>query len=1564
MALVASLLAVVGVVAGVSPAAAAACGTGSTPNSINVAPLQGSIFTADFPPGKQALDGLYEGWQITNSTGAALNGAWVKIDNFTGGVVYRPTVEDGVDQLVNLGNGASDYSYFFLGATAETLAAQSHTVQVFDRRPDLPGAIELCNRTFTYTEVRDTIQANANKVDVSTSVANPPALGAIMTMTVTGNLGNVGSQDILRLSPASIATGTKAWPANVLELTAVNINVSLNGAAAQNHPHQLQHSVTNGGSSIPYTATYTFRIIGTRPANTEISPVAYVGSGTQIKHADVDGYATNNAIQPIQPPVNTTVVNKSANRTKVANQFATNVTYTLTATNSSTTQAASLDSFVDTLPSGVSYVANSAQFNGVSTSNPSISGSQLTFVGPFSIPANSSRTLTYVVTFASGLSGTKTNSAYGLIGTTQIDTTVSTSTNVPATSTITVQQPPATVADSYTTLANTTLTVPASGVLSNDNLGTASTLSLVTSPSNASSFTLNTNGSFSYTRTTNTSGTDSFQYRLTDDLGQVSTATVTVNTTPIAIDNSGTTTANTPLVVSPSGILGNDIGTGLTVLSSTSTTNGTVTVNANGSYTYTPNAGFSGTDSFTYVARDSSTLSSNTATVNLTVTPTATNDSYSTPFQTTLTGSTVLANDAGSALGSTSLVSGPSNASNFTLNADGTFTYVPQAGFAGTDSFTYRATDSSGQLTNIATVTINVAMPSGPVAAADSYTTSANTTLTVPATGVLGNDTGSSVTVTSNTNPSHGTVTVNADGSFSYVPAAGYSGPDSFTYTITDGFGRTSTATVQLTVTPTANDDSYTVVSGNTLTVPAAGILTNDVGSTLQVTSNTTPSGGTVTVNPNGSFSYTPSALFEGTDTFTYTVTDASGQTSTATVSILVTNAPPVAVDDTATTSANTPLTIPVVGNDSDPDGHPVSVMGVGTPLSGGSASFTGTTVTYTPPSNFTGYDLVSYTITDGHGKTDTAWVKIFVTVAPDGSSPSDTNGAPGTLIGNDSMLIVGIGGPNPGTGLTDHTQVVNTQPVRFSNQQLVIKLQNGFRPAVGDTFDIVTFAGSVPDPKYTGAFGRVYGQVMPDGVVLEVQYLSDRIRLEAVRAQFVVPTTDAVDATAGDATCASAGGDCTVRAAVMESNALAGRGAVVLPPNTTVALGLAGAGEDAAVAGDLDVTDSLAILGQGSTLDAALLDRALEVRGNASFSATNLTVTRGRAQTANGGAGGIHVAGGSVGLVDVAFTDNRGDAGGGLGIATGTARMVRGRIAGGVGATGGGAYSAAPITLDGVTVESNTTTGHGGGVAVAPGGSLNLWNASVRTNTAANGGGLHVASGATAVIRTTTISANSASSNGGGISAAGATTLTEARITANTAAQGAGVHATAPLGVLRVTLDANVASTRGGGIVSSATATIDTSTLSGNRAPAGAALITDGGTSTVLSTTITANQATGPGATAVLAAGGTTTVRNSIVADQLAPTAANCAAAGGVLSSNQYNLAGDSSCGFTSTGDQQGVSAQLNGLLNNGGFAPTHKPRTTSPVLNTGAPTCTGPDQRNFARPRGTACEKGSIEL
>jgi VCBS repeat-containing protein len=203
------------------------------------------------------------------------------------------------------------------------------------------------------------------------------------------------------------------------------------------------------------------------------------------------------------------------------------------------------------------------------------------------------------------------------------------------------------------------------------------------------------------------------------------------------------------------------------------------------------------------------------------------------------------------------------------------------------------------------------------VAVNDSYNATRNTLLTIPVgIGVLANDSdvdGNPLSVTVLTGPAHGTLTLNADGSFSFNPTTNYTGSDSFTYRVSDGSGGTATATVTLNIAntntaPVATNDSYTTNEDTTLNVPAGtGVLSNDTdanGDPLVVTGIVTgPTHGTVSLNANGSFTYTPVANYNGADSFTYQVSDSRGGTATATVNLTVNpvDDAPTAVNDTAT---------------------------------------------------------------------------------------------------------------------------------------------------------------------------------------------------------------------------------------------------------------------------------------------------------------------------------------------------------------------------------------------------------------------------------------------------------------------------------------------------------------------------------------------------------------------------------------------------------------------------------------------------------------------------------------
>lgn len=349
---------------------------------------------------------------------------------------------------------------------------------------------------------------------------------------------------------------------------------------------------------------------------------------------------------------------------------------------------------------------------------------------------------------------------------------------------------------------------------------------------------------------------------------------------PVATADSATTPADTLLTVAAPGVLSNDSGAGIQVVAGgtqTAPSHGSVVRNADGSYSYQPASGYSGPDSFPYQITDVNGATASSL-VNITVTPTASPDSASTGAETPIDLSTLTANDQGTSLVVTSATQ-PAHGTTTVTN--GVVTYTPAAGYVGPDSFDYTATDGSSLHQ---TVTSTVSITVSPGAADDTATTTAGTPVT---TAVLTANDHGSLTAQSITQPSHGTAVLNPDGTATYTPDAGYSGPDSFTYTATDGGSTSSTANVNITVTPAIADADPTTTIDTPITVDAAhGLLSTAHGSGLTATKTTSPAHGSVVVNADGSYTYTPDPGFIGTDSFGFSVTDSSNQTVTGQASI------------------------------------------------------------------------------------------------------------------------------------------------------------------------------------------------------------------------------------------------------------------------------------------------------------------------------------------------------------------------------------------------------------------------------------------------------------------------------------------------------------------------------------------------------------------------------------------------------------------------------------------------------------------------------------------------------
>jgi len=284
-----------------------------------------------------------------------------------------------------------------------------------------------------------------------------------------------------------------------------------------------------------------------------------------------------------------------------------------------------------------------------------------------------------------------------------------------------------------------------------------------------------------------------------------------------------------------------------------------------------------------------------------------------------------------------------------------------------------------------------------PVAGNDNVVTQRNTAVVI---NVLSNDSDpggalNPATVAIATAPGHGTASVNATtGLITYTPTSNYTGPDSFTYQVRDNQGALSNlATVAITVNvpPTAVNDSVTT---NKNTAALISVLSNDfdldgILDPATVTILAAANRGTTSINPTtGVITYTPAANYNGADSFTYKFKDNTGAYSNvATVSINV-NVPPQAVSDTVTTYKNKSVVINVLANDSDFDGtvNPATVAIVGA-ATHGTTSIHPTTgaITYTPNTNYTGPDSLTYKVKDNSGA-DSNVVTVSITVSATGS--------------------------------------------------------------------------------------------------------------------------------------------------------------------------------------------------------------------------------------------------------------------------------------------------------------------------------------------------------------------------------------------------------------------------------------------------------------------------------------------------------------------------------------------------------------------------------------------------
>ncbi|EPN4953977.1 tandem-95 repeat protein [Vibrio diabolicus] len=503
------------------------------------------------------------------------------------------------------------------------------------------------------------------------------------------------------------------------------------------------------------------------------------------------------------------------------------------------------------------------------------------------------------------------------------------------------------------------------------------------------------NGIATISPTADWNGSEALTFTATDPSGESVSQTVNFTVAPVADIESdrATVVEDTPTIIK---VLGNDTFEGNDKVVSLDTNNGpangTVSVNPDGSVTYTPNDNYHGADSFTYIVTSGGVSESTTVNVDVTPVndaPVATNDNTVTDEDTPVT-IDVLPNDTdidGDKL-SIDSASVPSDQGTVEI-VDGKLVFTPAENFNGDAEITYTVID--GTLTDQATVNVTVnAVNDTPEVESNiadqtlaedftPYSINLNTAFS----DVDNVDGELSFSVSGNNN-----VLVSIENGIATIsPTADWNGSEILTFTATDPSGESVSQTVNFTVTPVADivADKATVVEDTPTIIKVIG---NDTfegdDKVVSLDTNNGPANGTVSVNSDGSVTYTPNDNYHGTDSFTYIVTSGGvSESTTVNVDVTPVNDAPVAKDDTAVTDEDTPVTIDVLPNDTDVDGDTLSIQSASVPETQGTVEIIDGKLVFTPAENFHGDAEITYTVTDG-SLTDQATVNVTVNAVND----------------------------------------------------------------------------------------------------------------------------------------------------------------------------------------------------------------------------------------------------------------------------------------------------------------------------------------------------------------------------------------------------------------------------------------------------------------------------------------------------------------------------------------------------------------------------------------------------
>ncbi|MDQ3178131.1 MAG: Ig-like domain-containing protein, partial [Actinomycetota bacterium] len=493
---------------GAPVAQAAACG-GATVTATPMHSPDGTPrpFYAEFKSGSTKHSG-YAGYELTDNAGVLGADVWVQLSTFTGGSLGLAANQPaGVPVRATSGSGKR-LVYAYLTASAETTAAQSFTVEIWNGKPGLPGSTQVCTTQGGFSGVIDVLDAAANKITSVSVSTSAPAIGGSFSATAVGDTGTMGAGDasdqvggngVFSMSPSM----EDAWPAASFTLTGVE--VTLGGLAYRDRLRVYPGTAAAGA----YTAVYTFTVRKGTTGVTPVRPVQNIASGTQVKYTG----SYSGTLQDIaEPVVTTTLVKSPAGLT--GPPYA--ITYEVVASNSSGS-AVVLDYLRDTpTPSSAwTFVSGSARLNGSAIADPENDANTLVFKGPFTIPGQAGATAgTLTFRYTLQITATVANTVVGTVGDIEIGGSSGGSENEvtvnPVAPAITTSDVPDGVSGTAysTTLAATSGQTPYSWDVSAGSLPAGLSLAAAT-------------GTISGTPTT--AGTSTFTIRVTDAAAQTAT---------------------------------------------------------------------------------------------------------------------------------------------------------------------------------------------------------------------------------------------------------------------------------------------------------------------------------------------------------------------------------------------------------------------------------------------------------------------------------------------------------------------------------------------------------------------------------------------------------------------------------------------------------------------------------------------------------------------------------------------------------------------------------------------------------------------------------------------------------------------------------------------------------------------------------------------------------------------------------------------------------------------------------------------------------------------------------